>query len=408
MEINNQIFTCIRDGLTIRGAQYFPPHFTEGAKYPAVIVSHGFTGNYISVAEYCEEFAQMGYVAYSFSFCGGGMRGEDERYKSDGESTNMSTASEVEDLITVKTYVQNLPYINTDELILAGISQGGFVSGLTAAKCGNEISKLIMIYPALCIPDHARRGCLGGSSYDPHQVPDTLDCGCTLLGKGFHEIAAGMDPFLELSSYSGKVLILQGLEDKVVNYSYAIRARESYAPGQCHLQLIRDLDHGFNAQQFDSAIASIRQFLSDREEILTIRIIVTRTESFTEGGVSKANVFFTGYCDNEYFQGAILPGACDAQEYPVDMPAKIRAEYTLAGLDSDGLFCSLHIINQKDGMEWKPVITTDSKALAWLNHADLTAVLELENAGNGLTVRIFAKGNAIPEGDKTNVGKPSV
>lgn len=394
MEIKNQTFTCKRDGLTIRGAQYFPTHFAEGAKYPAVIVSHGFTGNYISVAEYCEEFAKMGYAAFCFSFCGGGMHGEDERYKSDGESTDMSTESEVQDLITVKDYVQSLPYVNTDELILVGISQGGFVSGLTAAKCKDEISKLIMIYPALCIPDHARRGCLGGSSYDPHQVPDTLDCGCTLLGKGFHEFAAGMDPFLELAPYSGKVLLLQGLEDKVVNYSYAIRARESYAPGQCRLQLIRDLDHGFNAQQFESAFASIRQFLAGREEILTVRVIVTHTESFTEDGVSKANIFFTGYCDNEQFQGTILPGACDAQEYPADMPPRIRAEYTLSGLDSQGKPCSLHIVNQKDGIEWKPVITTDSAALAWLNHADLTAVLELENSGNSLTVRIFAGSDA--------------
>lgn len=394
MEIRNQTFTCVRDDLTIRGAQYFPLHFTKDAKYPAVIVSHGFTGNYISVAEYCEEFAKMGYVSFCFSFCGGGMHGEDERYKSDGESTDMSTQSEMEDLITVKNYVKEQSYINTDELILVGISQGGFVSGLAAAKCKDEISKLIMIYPALCIPDHARRGCLGGSSYDPHHVPDTLDCGCTLLGKGFHEIAAGMDPFLELAPYSGNVLLLQGLEDKIVNYSYAIRARESYAPGQCRLQLIRDLDHGFNAQQFESAFASIRQFLADREEILTIRVIVTHTESFTEDGVQKANIFFTGYCDNEYFQGTILPGACDAQEYPADMPAKIRAEYTLAGLDNQGQPCSLHIVNQKGGIDWKPVITTDSAALAWLNHADLAAVLELENSGNSLTVRIFANDDA--------------
>lgn len=394
MEIKNETFTCIRDGLTIRGAQYFPPHFTEGVKYPAVIVSHGFTGNYISVAEYCEEFAKMGYVSFCFSFCGGGMRDEDERYKSDGESTDMSTESETEDLIAVKNYVKNLPYVNTDELILVGISQGGFVSGLAAAKCKDEISRLIMIYPALCIPDHARRGCLGGSSYDPCHVPDTLDCGCTLLGKGFHEIAAGMDPFLELAHYPGKVLILQGLEDKVVNYSYAIRAKESYAAGQCHLQLIRDLDHGFNAQQFESAFASIRQFLADRKEILTIRIIITHTESFTEDGISKADVFFTGYCDNEYFHGTILPGACDKQEYPANMPPRLRAEYTLTGLDHSGQFCSLHIVNQKDGIDWKPVIKTDSTALAWLNHADLTAVLELENAGNSLTVRIFATDDA--------------
>lgn len=92
-------------------------------------------------------------------------------------------------------------FIDEKQLILVGVSQGGFVSGLTAAKCGREITKLIMIYPALCIPDHARCGCLGGSSYNPLDVPERIDCGVTVLGKTFHDDVVGMDPYLELSAY---------------------------------------------------------------------------------------------------------------------------------------------------------------------------------------------------------------
>lgn len=389
MTTNYRTFTCKRDGLTIRGAQYLPSSPSGNGKYPAVIVSHGFTGNYLDTADFCEEFAQMGYAAFCFSFCGGGRQGEDERYRSDGASVDMTIPSEIEDLITVKDYVKHLPYVNADELILVGFSQGGFVSGLTAARCADEIQKLIMIYPALCIPDHARRGCLGGSCYDPDNVPDVIDCGPTLLGKQFHDTVVGMDPYLELAPYTGSVLLLQGLDDPVVNYSYAIRASECYRPGQCSLQLIRGLGHGFDRQQQESIFASIRQFLSGRREILSIRVIITRTETFTEGGVQKNHVFFTGYCDTGYFQGTILPGACDEQEYPADAPPRIRAQYTLSGLDSKGQPCSIHIVNQKKGGDWKPDVRTDSAGLAWLNHADLTAVLE--NDSRGLTVRIFAE-----------------
>lgn len=389
MEIKKQTFECVRDGLTIRGAQYLPAALFENGKYPAVIVSHGFTGNYMGVEDYCVEFAKMGYASFCFSFCGGGMRGEDVRFKSDGETTDMTIFTEIEDLITVKNYVKSLPYINTNELILAGISQGGFVSGLTAAKCGSEIQKLIMIYPAICIPDHARRGCLGGSSYDPHNVPDIIDCGSTLLGKNFHETVVGMDPYLELAAYQGDVLLLQGLDDKVVNYSYAIRAKESYRNGQCHLQLVRDLDHGFDATQFESAFASIRQFLAGRKEILTIRVIITHSDTVTEGDISKVSIFFTGYCDTLFFQGCILPEGCDSQEYHLGVQTKMRAEYTLSGLDCNGQQCSIHIVNQKDGQDWKPIVQTDSTALAWLNRADLTAVLEF--CDGGPTVRVFAK-----------------
>ena len=36
-----------------------------------------------------------------------------------------------------------------------GCSQGGFVSALVAAKNNFPIEKLVLFYPALCIPDDA-------------------------------------------------------------------------------------------------------------------------------------------------------------------------------------------------------------------------------------------------------------
>ncbi|MDE6607445.1 MAG: alpha/beta hydrolase, partial [Lachnospiraceae bacterium] len=377
-----------RDGMTILGMQYFPDGFDEDRKYAAVIVSHGFTGNYTDMAEYCRAFAGEGYAAFSFSFCGGGVSAERVGIQSEGRTTDMTISTEVKDLLAVKNFVTGQSFVDKENLILAGGSQGGFVSGLAAAKCGNEIKKLIMIYPALCIPDHARRGCLGGSKYDSDNVPEIIDCGVTMLGKAMHEDVADMDPYLELSAYQGPVLILQGLADEIVNYSYAVRAKENYKKGQCHLQLIRDVGHGFDAGQFESAFASIRQFLKEREEILTIRVIITHSEKFEEDGVHKTHIYFTGYCDTEYFQGTILPEGCDVREYDPETSEKVRAEYTLAGIDSKGEKCSIRIVNKQGEKDWKPEVETDSPILSWMNHADLTAVLE--NGNGGPTVRIFA------------------
>ena len=380
-------FTCMRDGLTIRGMEYLPDGFEEGKKYPVIIVSHGFLGNYASVAAFCEEFAGMGYVSYCFNFCGGGNGPEEGCPESDGKSTDMTVMTEVEDLTAVINFAKNKPYTDHENLILMGVSQGGFVSGLTAAKYGNEISRLIMIYPALCIPDDARRGRVGGADYDPQNVPERIEC-ATVLGKAYHEEVVGMEPYLELSAYQGPVLILHGMEDDVVNYSYSVRAKESYKKGQCHLQLIRDMGHALNEEQLASAKASIRQFLKGRKEIFTIRVIITHTENDVEGDVQKNNVYFTGYCDTEYFQGTIQPEGCDVQEYYSETDNKMRAEYTLTGLDYRGETCRIHIVNQKKDRDWKPSVQTDSTALEWLNHADLTAVLEYGNGGP--TVRIFA------------------
>lgn len=387
MCITEKHFTCSRDGLTIQGMQYFPKDFDENRKYPAIIASHGFLCNYTNMAGWCRDFAKTGYIAFSFSFCGGGSLTEDKAFKSDGESTGMSVLTEVKDLTAVKDFVRELPYVDRENLVLLGESQGGFVSGLTAARYSSEIKKLVMIFPALCIPDHARRGCLGGARYQTDNVPDIMDCGQSLLGRAFHEEAVKMDAFLELSPYEGPVLILQGLSDDIVNYSYAIRAKENYKMGQCHLQLVRNMGHGCSESHYESAFASVRQFLADREEILTIRIILTHNETLMEEGTHVEKLFFTGWCENEYFQGTVLPGGCDVQKHYSGKEIEMRADYTLEGLDKSGKRCKIHIINQKGETDWKPVITTDSAELAWLNEADLTAVVE-EGEG-GPTIRIY-------------------
>ena len=41
-------------------------------------------------------------------------------------------------------------------------------------------------------------------------------------------------------------------------------------------------------------------------------------------------------------------------------------------------------------MDWKPVVTTDSAELAWMNGADLTAVVE--DGDGGPTIRVYRSG----------------
>lgn len=374
-------FCCRREGLVIRGYIVRP----EGENLPAIIASHGFGGNSSHMIEYCRAFASWGYAAYSFDFCGGSAHGEG---RSDGHTEDMTIFTECDDLIAVMDYVTSLPYINQNRITLMGSSQGGFVSALVAAKRKEEIERLILLYPALCIPDDARKGALANTSYDVNQVPESIDCGHMVIGRKFHDTIVNVDPFLEISKYQGPVLILHGTADRIVNYSYAIRAKESYKPDQCHLQLLRGAGHNFTEKQTDSTIASIRQFLLGRKEVLAITVFVTGIEVRREDENSRTTaILFTGYCDNPLFHGSILPGAEDIQVSEKDKGIKIRADYILEGLDYKGQTCQIHIVNQSVNGEWKPTVHTDSEALAFLNHADLTAVLE--GFETGLTVRVF-------------------
>ncbi|MCD8119560.1 MAG: alpha/beta hydrolase [Lachnospiraceae bacterium] len=440
----------MRGNLRIVGMQFYPDADSGDTRFPALIVSHGYTGNYSDFIRFCRKFAQAGYAAFCFSFCGGGRFGQPEETKSDGDSRDMSVLSEVEDLMAVKEYVKSRPFVNPEKIVLAGFSQGGFVSGITAARSA-DVSLLILVYPALAIPHDARLGRMGGAHYDPKNVPEELDCGNTVLGRQFHEQMAAMDPFLELAPYQGPVLILHGTADTLIPCSYSQHMKNCYRPGQCHLQLIEKMGHGQNEAQEDSMIASMKEFLSGRTEVLTIHVIITgserkevsenqtetagknrrtidlpetiktnesQTESTntgnmadievkseetvtdTETGLAKCesdrgkksnlDIFFTGYCDTEYFHGVIQPYGCDHREYAGDECTEVCASYELCGLDADGKNCSLAIENRWDDAAgtWKPRIQTESQALAWMNGADLTAVLE--DGNNGVVVRVFA------------------
>ena len=173
--ITESTFECKRDGLTIRGTIYRP----KGDHLPIAIVCHGFMAWQDSVKHYAAFLAEMGYVAFTFDFCGGSaMCG-----KSDGKTTEMSVLTETKDLKAVIEYVRNLSYTDSEKILLMGCSQGGFVSALVAAKNNFPIEKLVLFYPALCIPDDARAGKMMMVRFDPQNVPDTFRCGPMKLGR---------------------------------------------------------------------------------------------------------------------------------------------------------------------------------------------------------------------------------
>lgn len=146
------------------------------------------------------------------------------------------------------------------------MESGGFISGLVAARLGGMIENLIMVFPALCIPDHARLGRLGGSCYDAGHVPEIIECPNQMkLSRRFHEEVQGMDPYLEISKYKGPVLLIHGMQDDIVNYAYAVKAKESFEKRQCSFMLIRDAGHGFNEQQDESVMIAIEHFLCKKK-----------------------------------------------------------------------------------------------------------------------------------------------
>lgn len=377
-------FYVLRNDLKIYVKEFIEAGGDE--KKPAIIFSHGFGGNHQAMEYYCKQFAALGYATYCYDFCGGSVG---DTGKSDGDSLAMSISTECDDLCAVLEEVQSYSYVDATRITLCGESQGGFVSSLVAAYHKEEVASLMLIYPAFCIPDDARLYRLGGATYSKENVPKVIECPNGMrISTPYHESVVDMDPYQVIREFKGPVLLLQGKCDSVVNYSYGIKAKESYAKGQCQLCMLEETDHYFPPAMQENAFIMMENFLRGKRELLTIQVFVTGAETVEDTKERyEGNVFFTGYCDNERFRGCIVPEGVDNQVREGDGPVKLHADYTLVGLDAEGENCSIHIVNQMIGDRYKPVVKTDSEALSFLQEADLTAVLT--GFTGGLTVRIW-------------------
>lgn len=330
--MNTKRFTVDNDGMKIQGIAYLPANSTDPnqvKKSPAIIMSHGYLSNLHNFEYFATQFAMIGYNVFTFNFCCGSDE-TDTELMSDGTTTNLCIEGEISDLIAVYNYVSTRDYVKSDEIILWGESQGAFVSGLTAARLQEKISKLVMIFPAVCIPDHARRGTLGGASYDPKNPPELIYTERAMLSKVFVDDVKDMDAYSELAKYKGETLLIQGTCDSIVvpEYQYIVKkefdltdnienenTQITNANHRLKLQMVRGMDHYTGGEHKEALKDSIRYFIEGKEEIFSFRIIVTNVVVTDDSGsILSQDVHFTGYCESDLFTGAIIQGV-DHQKY---------------------------------------------------------------------------------------------
>ena len=254
--VEREGFSCERDGLTIKGTVFLPKGKTD---CPIAVISHGFMANQMFSQIHAQNLAKMGYAAFCFDFCGGTLVGS-----SDGDSTDMSVLTEAEDLKAVIEFAKSQSYTDENELILLGCSQGGFVSAIVAAEMKEEVDALILLYPALCIPDDARSGEMMFAKFDPQNVPETFWCGPMKLGRRYVTDVIEMDPYEIINQYTGKVLIIHGNQDETVDISYALRAVETYSQAGADVEM-KIIDEGghmfFRPTHAYKALGYIREYV---------------------------------------------------------------------------------------------------------------------------------------------------
>ena len=192
------------------------PVLATGEKCPMVILSHGFGGDmtfhlWEPIIQVLNENG-IGVLRYDFNGCG----------QSEGEFQNMTVLNENEDLLCVISYVRALPV--TESISLVGHSQGGVVTSMVSGDCGSEQIKCeVLLSAAAVLREDAIRGITQGAHFDPwhldqpyYELPRGLK-----LGRAYIQSAMTLPIYETASAYNGSALIINGMADQVVPYTYA-------------------------------------------------------------------------------------------------------------------------------------------------------------------------------------------
>lgn len=150
----------------------------------------------------------------------------------------MTIFTEMEDLCAVLDFLKKDPRIDENNIFLFGASQGGFISALVAEQRTEDIQGLLLLYPALCIPDD-----WNNRFPDISDIPDSLELWGMKLGHDFFVALHGFKTSDHIGNYPREVLVMHGSEDKVVAKAYVDKLPSIYP--HAVLELFPGEGHGF-------------------------------------------------------------------------------------------------------------------------------------------------------------------
>ena len=126
-----------------------------------------------------------------------------------------------------------------------------------------------------------------------------------------------------------------------------------------------------------------------KEPVLKVDVILDDIIEVNGSTGVAAMILFHGKSSCKNFEGTILPGGVDTQKQEVGKERLLSARYVLEGTDYDGQKCRIFIENngviEQPGpgvqIRTTPKIYTDSKALSWLETAELSGTVDGKEGG---------------------------
>ena len=233
------------------------PRDYKSKKLPTIVIAHGFNNTLEQYEMYSQLLAKQGYLVYSFDFYGGSRQS-----KSGGQDMlNMSVKTELTDLTQVMEKLRSETFVDKSKMSLFGASQGGVVASLYAAAYPDSVHKLLLIFPAFVLFDDAKATYHELGSPDFDQLPDSLTHHNTTLGKIYLIDALDIDIRAEQAKITTPTLIINGTDDAVVPYQYAVQANQTIPNAE--LVTVEGGEHRIDERFAITAAPAIQKFLKE-------------------------------------------------------------------------------------------------------------------------------------------------
>lgn len=113
-------------GMSCAGDLYLPAGFDAGKRYPALVISHGFTVTKRSLVKEGQRFAAAGYVTLAIDYCHFGASGGEPRGR-------LFPLQEVEDVRNAISFLQRYQGVDAERIGIWGTSFGGGIVSYAAA-----------------------------------------------------------------------------------------------------------------------------------------------------------------------------------------------------------------------------------------------------------------------------------
>jgi len=226
----------------------------DAAKAPVMIFYHGLTGFRTEqhINAICDSVYNAGVAVVRFDFNGHG--------ESEGLFSAMTLDNEVNEAKIIYEYVASLPWVDTENICIAGHSQGGLVTGVTAGDLGaSKVRCAVLLAPAACIHTMASSGHMFGYEATIDDMPDSIVFWKGLyLGKPYMISARDMDVYGRTSNYEGPMSVIQGTNDGAELARDAARYPEFVK--NCEFHPLEGLTHCFPEDYATPAILT-RDFI---------------------------------------------------------------------------------------------------------------------------------------------------